>query len=67
VRFSLAWIKSPNGHPERDLSAIAAYVVVVDNTSPTGYRIFANTRDTPADQEGQEVNPLAQPCPGLSL
>lgn len=54
-------------HPERDLSAIAAYVVVIDGSSATGYRIYAHTRDTPAGQEGQEVNPLAQPCPGLSI
>ncbi len=50
-------------HPERDLSAIAAYVVVADGSSPTGYRIYATTRDTVVDGPVAEVNPEAQPCP----
>ncbi|WP_332657888.1 hypothetical protein [Brevundimonas sp.] len=45
--------------------ALAAYVVVLDPSSPHGYRIFAHTRHTDADQLGKEVNPDAQPCPIL--
>lgn len=43
---------------------IAAYVMVLDSSSPTGFRMYANTVDTPLDTVGREVNPLAEPaCP----
>lgn len=43
--------------------ALAAYVVVLDPTAPRGYRIYAHTRQTEADQLGKEVDPDAEPCP----
>lgn len=52
-------------NPERlsDLAHISVYIVVLDPSSPNGYRIHAYNRDTPYDTLGQEVNPDAQPCP----
>lgn len=50
-------------HPDRtELAWVSVYVVVLDPTSPSGYRIYAYTMDTPPNQYGQEVNPNAQPC-----
>ncbi|MFA4893660.1 hypothetical protein [Brevundimonas sp.] len=51
-------------NPERaELSHVSVYVVVLDASSPTGYRIYAYNKDTPYNQLGAEVNPDAQPCP----
>jgi hypothetical protein len=51
-------------HPERsEINYIAAYVVVADSSAPTGYRVYAHTRDKSASDPGQEVNPNAQACP----
>ena len=46
-----------------DALALAAYVVILDPASPHGYRIYAHTRGTGADELGKEVNPDAVPCP----
>ncbi len=48
-----------------DALSLAAYVVVLDPTSPHGYRIYAHNRHTGEDQLGKEVNPDAQPCPSV--
>jgi hypothetical protein len=52
-------------NPDRlpELAHVSVYVVVLDPTSPHGYRVYAYDRDSPPDTLGQEVNPDAQPCP----
>jgi hypothetical protein len=63
LRFDSRISAIQNMHPDRvEAPWIAAYVVVVDATSPTGYRIYAHTAGSGPDDPGQEVNPNAQPC-----
>lgn len=53
-----------NLHPQRtEMSAVAAYVVVLDANAPAGYRIYAHRKGDTQNSPGQEVNPDAQPCP----
>lgn len=61
----LSSISATNPERRSELGHVSAYVVVLDATSSKGYRIYAYNRDTPYDVLGAEVNPDAQPCPGM--